>query len=383
VEGTEPGGKIWKEALIAERQAPERNQRLNAAFVGVESHFVYTKSSAFFIEVLRERLGKVHVFPSDWRWIHLPLKKRWDLIVFWQHFPEPWEIEALGAGSIVLVPMLDNCPREKDFWARYVGCRVLCFSRALAELLQGFGLMVFTVQYFPPVPAAGVDWEGPGLKAFFWPRKQEVSWSQVKPLLAGNRLTGVHLHITKNVSEVHLGITEEEERAFAISTSSWFDSAEDYLKLLRQHQVFIASRREEGIGLSFLEALGLGMAVIAPDNPTMNEYICSGFNGYLYDPENPVAPSLENAKTWAEEARRLCCQGREQWLHSIPGMINFLISPGPSRRIPNHDARVTRRMVEAWPGYVQYSIWKGLLSVKRFVFPRWKSAARKNVQIRD
>ena len=323
----------------------------------------------------------MHSFPSEWRWIYLPLKKHWDLVVFWQHFPEPWEIDALGAGSIVLVPMFDNCPKEELFWQRYRHCKALCFSRTLANLLRGFGLDVFAVQYFPPVPANGVDWEGSELKAFFWPRKQDVSWSQVRPLLSMNGLTGVHLHITRNLSEVRLGITEEEERAFAISTSSWFDSAKDYLKLLRQHQVFIASRRQEGIGLSFLEALSLGMAVISPDNPTMNEYIRSGVNGYLYDPGSPVAPSWENARTWGREARRLCVQGRDQWVHSIPGMIDFLLSPGPSLRDHSHAARVMRSMIEAWPGYLQYSIWKGLLSMKRFLFPRWKSAAKKNIRI--
>ena len=71
-----------------------------AAFVGVESHFVYTRSSNFFIDVLRESLRHVRVFSSDWRWIHLPTRRYWDLIVFWQHFPEPWEVGALNAGSI-------------------------------------------------------------------------------------------------------------------------------------------------------------------------------------------------------------------------------------------------------------------------------------------
>ena len=247
----------------------------------------------------------MQAFSSDWRWVHLPLRRRWDLVVFWQHFPEPWELDALNASSVALVPMFDNCPKEQGFWERYRTCKILCFSRTLGELLRGFGHNVHIVQYFPPVPTEGVDWEAPGLKAFFWPRKQEVSWTNVKPLLAGTEWSDVHVHVTNNLSEVHLGITEEEERTFRISTSAWFDSVGDYLRVLRQHKVFIASRREEGIGLSFLEALSIGMAVISPDNPTVNEYIRSGVNGYLYDPEKPVAPPWENARTWGQEARRL------------------------------------------------------------------------------
>ena len=182
-------------------------------------------------------------------------------------------------------PMYDNCPRDAAFWRQYTGCKILCFSKALASLLDGFGLNVLTVQYYPPVPLEEVEWEGAGLKVFFWPRKEEVSWPQIRRLLTPEELAGVHLHVTKNLSEVPIGVTEEEEKTFNISTSTWFNSAKDYRNLLRRHQIFLAPRREEGIGLSFLEALSLGMAVVAPDNPTMNEYIRSGINGYLCDPD--------------------------------------------------------------------------------------------------
>ncbi len=364
-------------------------RRVNAAFVGVESHFVYTKSSAFFIEVLQERLGGLRVFPSDWRWIHFPLKKQWDLVVFWQHFPEPWELDALGAGSVALVPMLDNCPKEEGFWKQYRDCKVLCFSRTLGELLRGFGLNVLIVQYFPPVPQQGVDWGNQGLKAFFWPRKEEVGWPTIRPLLSTGKWSGVHLHVTNNLSEVPLDVVEEDEKAFKISTSTWFDSVEDYRKLLRQHQVFFAPRRQEGIGLSFLEALSLGMAVISPDNATMNEYIRSGVNGYLYDPDRPMIPSWRDAARWGSEARRLCATGRERWVESIPAMIDFLLSGGaaPShssaRSRRPHDPRVAQHILRAWPGYIRYSVWKALLKLKRLLFPHWKSSARSRALLRD
>lgn len=366
-----------------------------AAFVGVESHFVYTRSSAFFIEILRESLGHVHAFPSEWRWIHLPLRRWWDLVVFWQHFPEPWEVDALKTGNVVLVPMYDNCPRDEGFWKQYSSCRILCFSRALGNLLRGFGLDVLTVQYYPPVPLEEADWDTPGLKAFFWPRKEEVSWAQVRPLVAPDELSGLHLHVTNNLSEVKLGITEEEEKAFHISTSTWFDSAEDYRNLLRRHQVFLAPRREEGIGLSFLEALSLGMAVIAPNNSTMNEYICSGVNGYLYDADRPAKPSLVSAQQWGREARKLSESGREEWLQSIPQMIDFLLSPRLTRDHGNagtasqpsgfrkRDPRVARSIIRAWPGFIRYSVWKGLLAGKRILFPQWKKSAKREIQLRS
>ena len=283
----------------------------------------------------------------------------------------------MRARSVVLVPMLDNCPKEERFWKRYKDCKVLCFSSTLGKLLRGFGLNVHIIQYFPPIPRESVDWNGNGLKAFFWPRKEEIEWAHVKPLLSTGKWSGVHLHVTNNLSEVPIRVAEDDQRKYGISTSTWFDSPEDYKGLLRQHQVFFAPRREEGIGLSFLEALSLGMAVISPDSPTMNEYIRSGVNGYLYDPEIPIAPSWENAERWGHEARRLCQQGHEEWVHAIPALFGFLLSSGAAiRNSHSYDSRVARHAIRAWPGYIRYSTRKALLRLKRRFFPRWKRSTR-------
>lgn len=122
--------------------------------------------------------------------------------------------------------------------------------------------------------------------------------------------------------------------------------------------------------MSFLEALSLGMAVIAPDGVTMNEYVRSGENGYLYDPDNPVAPPWADARAWGEEARRRCLRGREDWLHSIPSIREFLLEPRPARDVLKPDPRRRRAILRAWPGYLRYVVWKFLLAVRKMVFAR-------------
>lgn len=340
---------------------------MNVAFFGAESHFVYTGSSRFFTDVLAQAVGPIKISGTDWRWVHLPLRRRWDLVVFFQYLPERWELDCLEADHVALVPMYDNCPKDRASWEIYADCRILCFSRTLADLLAGYGLNVLTARYFPPVPERGVDWDG-GLRAFFWPRKPELNWSHLRPLLQGTSWSRVHLHVTDNLSEVPLDLTDEDARSLPLTRSSWFSSQEDYVRLLREHQVFFASRRTEGIGMSFLEAMSLGMAVIAPDGATMNEYIRSGANGYLFDADSPVAPPWDQAQAWGDEARRQCIQGREAWLQSLPGIFDFLLGP-PTRVKAKPDFRRTRAMVQAWPPYIRYRGWKLLLKVRNTFFP--------------
>jgi len=61
---------------------------------------------------------------------------------------------------------------------------------------------------------------------------------------------------------------------------------EQYLKDLVKHNVYVAPRRFEGIGMSFLEAMAMGMCVVAENQPTANEYIVSGQNGILFEAQN-------------------------------------------------------------------------------------------------
>jgi hypothetical protein len=345
---------------------------VNVAFIGVDSHFSYTKSSFFFIELLREQLGNIAVFSSEWRWIHLPRKRHWDVLVFWQHFPQRWEIDCLDADSIVLVPMFDDCPQDEGFWSTYRDCRILCFCQALADRLRGFGMEVLYVQYFPPVPQESVLWDSPGLKGFFWPRKDEVSWSHVKPLLVGASWETIHIHRTDNLSRVAVDIDEGDVRKFALKVSAWFDSQGQYMELLIQHQVFFAPRRTEGIGLSFLEAMSLGMAVVSADGPTMSEYIRPGINGYLYDPDRPEAPPWQDVRRWGETARKGCIAGRAQWMNSIPVIVEFLVRKGPPRVSRTHDGRRARAILRAWPRFIRFSLLRFFIALRNRFFPKLK-----------
>lgn len=55
---------------------------------------------------------------------------------------------------------------------------------------------------------------------------------------------------------------------------------------INEKAIFIAPRDYEGIGLSFLEAMAMGKAVVGVNNPTMNEYIADGKIKYFFDLDN-------------------------------------------------------------------------------------------------
>ena len=90
--------------------------------------------------------------------------------------------------------------------------------------------------------------------------------------------------------------------------------------------------------MTFLEAMAMGLAVVAPDRPTMNEYIRHGVDGYLYDPRKPDMVDLDSASVVVSRARQAVLEGRAAWLESTDRLLADILAekprPGaPSRRV--------------------------------------------------
>jgi glycosyltransferase involved in cell wall biosynthesis len=74
-------------------------------------------------------------------------------------------------------------------------------------------------------------------------------------------------------------------------------SRQAYFNIASEANIYIAPRSVEGVGLTFIEALSRGSAVVAYNGPTMNEYIRHKENGYLC--------SNVYAARWPSRLRRL------------------------------------------------------------------------------
>lgn len=169
------------------------------------------------------------------------------------------------------------------------GLRLLSFCREAHDYCTAAGLESLNVQYWPQ-PGPVMAFADEPLRLFFWMRRGMPGWPTLKALLGDTRPEAIVLRTVADPGET-LALPSEAERAeYRIEqVPDWLEKA-DYLRLLGRCNAFMAPRLLEGIGLSFLDAMALGQAVIAPDQATMNEYVRHGINGYLSDPaENPAS----------------------------------------------------------------------------------------------
>jgi hypothetical protein len=301
---------------------------LNVAFLANSFHLSKTKSTDFLIDLLREWFGGVTVIPHKEAWARLP-GTNWDLIVVFQKIWGADELEAFGARRTVLVPMYDDCPKARDAWDPYQGFGILSFSRTLGADLKAWGHDVLTVQYWQEVPREKPPGT-PGLRGFFWPRTKALGWSQVRPLLGDSHWDSFHLHVTNAEGATSLP-SEDEKAIFRVVQTSWFEDSADARAAVARSNVYFAPRTAEGIGQAVLEAMALGLCVVAPDAPTMNEYIVHGTTGLLYDPNHPTALDFGQVEELGRNARQAAIEGRSRWEASCGDIRKFLLSPSRPR----------------------------------------------------
>jgi hypothetical protein len=307
------------------------------AFLG-HSYHQRTASSGFMQDILREAYGAMDCFFDD-SWaggialdVATIAARGYDHIHIWQMESLASAVAAAApAVPVTFYPMLDSARMAKDdFWRRIAGhMRIVCFSRTLHLQMLRRGLESACFEYMPD-PASQVPVEDPEPESlFFWQRRRDLGWPEVRRLLPQGFAGRVHLHMHLDPT---YGTPEPppagEIARYRITTSTWFEDRAELDALTRRFAGYIAPRLHEGIGMSFLEAMARGQCVIAADNPTMSEYITHGVNGLLFAPREPAPLDLSRMRAIGRRAREGIEAGFERWERDRRGrLIDYIDAP--------------------------------------------------------
>jgi len=240
------------------------------------------------------------------------------------------ELESLNCPNIILIPMYDACFGYPDeYWLEYRNFKFINFSKTLHLKLKKIGIISAYFQYFvKPESSKQQNNAFNNLNGFFWQRTSGITWNHIRKLIKKTDFNKIHIHAATDPPGYDLVLpSEEEKEKYNITVSNWLPEKSDYVKLLSGTDVFFAPRPYEGIGMSFLEAMAMGQCVVAPDNPTMNEYITHGVNGLLYDLEAPCPLAFSDIETLSVNAERYMRKGYCKWSKSEKKIIRFIEKP--------------------------------------------------------
>lgn len=312
-----------------------------------------TGSSAFFIEILRDRFEVEVLYLSVEGTVSadvLEASGKSDLVVLWQmDFLAPVFL-AQGKPTIV-IPMYDGSGGMSDLhWLLASGARQINFSLALHNRVRMLGCQSLLVRYFPKPVAESDLPRFDKLSAFFWERRPDHGIDvDLVDTLIGGEVDSLHVH---NVSDVPWSRPPRQprERHYNLTTSDWLPSKSDYNALLARANTFVAPRVCEGIGMALLEAMARGMLVLANDEPTNNEYVANWVNGVLFNRQLEAKPMhiRDCAETLGRMAWETVREGHRKWVASLPTILEWIGSaPVPPPVTINLEALLE----DAWFSY--------------------------------
>jgi hypothetical protein len=212
-------------------------------------------------------------------------------VIFCQRPPAP-ELLEIPDAFLVWVPMWDNVAlnwSSDEWWASLPkNLRVVAFSDGIEQKAKAAGLPTLRLHYHKdPLEFEAISWDN-GRTLFHWNRTGLFGPTFLKKLCAVLNITDLYFRgtidpkITPNAAyelPTKIGRT-------VVHNVSRFDSQKQYFDVLKRCNIYLAPRALEGVGLTFLEAMASGCAVMGYDAPTMNEYITHGVDGYLFPAES-------------------------------------------------------------------------------------------------
>lgn len=363
-------------------------------FVGHTGH-QKTKSSDFIQEIFRQEyeVTTLYLHPSavsveDVWSVHKG--ESYDVLVIWQVMPNLSRMQHyISWNHGLFFPMYDNVVfsdgLDQKVWKDYSSMRIINFSRCFHEELLSWGFDTKYIQYFPQ-PKLVDNW-GSEDALFFWQRQSDLNVGTLAVVARNLPISRIHIH--KALDPEH-HFTEpkvfgpETERFYTeceCTESVWFDRKSDMEDILKDCALYMAPRRLEGIGMSFLDAMAMGRCIIAPNLPTMNEYITDGQTGLLYDWDDAsLTHCAFSVKADAVQIRAIqrhtlayIAEGRKRW----DAEKNIILRWAAETLSCNEDLLKRCAINYGWDRKFNYKFSRELKEIRRLLFRgEWKQLRR-------
>lgn len=293
-------------------------------YLGSSWHANRTGSTVFLVDFLREVYEVDLALDKDlgnadngyWGSIDTGYKA----VIFFQDLPPKESLRRIKNRNIVFFPMYDTCSDDYNWWVDHQNIKIVNFCRKAHKLLEDWGLNSIYTQYFPEPQRFS---PGEAKDLLFWQRREQINIGTLKSLFPRGDVK-IHIHKAMDPNHVFLQPTPEDESRYSISYSEWFEDRTQLKELIERNGIYVAPRMAEGIGMSFLDAMAMGKAVVAVDRPTMNEYIVDNVTGYLYDLMIPVPVDLGNIKEVQKNTHEYMSKGYARWKVDKNRIIDFI-----------------------------------------------------------
>lgn len=292
-------------------------------FINNSFNFNKTGSSRFFYDFLCEHYNvDVELEENDSLPYETINQKNYFAIISFYYMAD---FSKLTCKNLIYVPMYDGFIYCRETLNKLKNVKIINFCKKLHKQSLAFGLKSIYLKYYPEL---NYNENTTRDKLFYWQRRN-TSFSQLLKCFPKtiNEIdcSKTILHsVTDGDNEPFIKPSEEEIKNYNIEITSWFEKKSDLLDILDSTKYYIAPRKQEGIGLSFLDAMSCGCVIIAHNDCTMNEYIKNGYNGYLIDFDKPEKISFRDYEIIKQNSINEYEKGRQKYLETLKEILSFI-----------------------------------------------------------
>lgn len=265
----------------------------NLAFVDHPFH-KKTKSGNFLREIFKKKFRIKNYWKSEFTIYEL---KRYKYIFFFQNFLSMSEILKLKNSLIVWAPMYDSLTNfDPNIWeicSKFNNIKILSFSNEITKLCKKHKLNYLNCKFYLP-PQKKINRQKK-LNIFFWYRGQInlYDWIKFFDLRDINKIFFYHL-VDPYFKEFKIKKLDRHKFKINFIKGNFKKRESLYLKKIKDSDVFVAPRKKEGIGMSFLEALSFSKFIVGYKDSTMSEYINNHKIGFLFNEKTKKKILLED-----------------------------------------------------------------------------------------
>ena len=293
----------------------ERKLHKNLAFVDNSFH-KKTKSTNFLRNILRKKYKIKNFWQYDYNINDLAT---FEYIFFCQSFISFRDLLRLKKSKIIWCPMYDSLSNfDPKIWkiCSILNIKILSFSEEVNKLCKKNKVKYLYCKFFFK-PKKKIINKSKKLKIFFWYRGQiqlkewikYFNLSEISKIYYYDLVDPFYKKEIFNKSELKKYKLQFIKGGFAKNNSI-------YLKKVKESDVFVAPRKKEGIGMSFLEALSFSNYVIAYNQSTMNEYLSNSKLGFLFDEKTKKKIILRNIKNFSNFRYKFLKNEYLKWISS-------------------------------------------------------------------
>lgn len=200
--------------------------------------------------------------------------EHYDYFFFFQSLLPLEDLLKIKTKQIIWAPMYDNLDKSKSFWKKikFLNIKILSFSDPVKKLCERYGCNYLSLK-FADKHNFIKSTNKKKVNIFFWYRNNIsiydwINYFNIKDI---NQILYLDRPDPGRKSE-KINIQDLKKYKIKLIKKNFFSKIK-YIKLIRNCDVFVCSRKQEGIGMSFIEALAMGKYLIFHNDYTMKEYV--------------------------------------------------------------------------------------------------------------